>query len=289
MFSEKISIETEVPSESEPTFRQKTEEGRRLEQAGDKLGAAAQYEEGRDSYSAIRLYEEAGDVTKAYELAKNSHVESTANRLADEYGIESHEFTDMPPSRGRDANEVMSIVLKSRLQEGAVASRIGFSGFKDKVVVDIGSRDGRFIPLFRDLGAKEVFGVDSDSDALKEAVSNGILDEEHALSARLQDLPDALCARFDIATIFNFNMPLAEQEDFFKQLFEKLPENAQVVMTFAEDDVQYRATRIMEKYFVVRAFDILHVEGDAPHKNLVICTRKPKESVDQESESFDRE
>jgi len=279
---EKPPIETGNPLQPELTPRQIYEEGQNLEQAGNKLGAAAQYEKAGYPHLAIGIYEESGDITKAYEIAKRSGDNFTADRLADKYNIAGHEFTDFPPARGRDFNEVMVVALKSRLQEGATAQQLGFSGFKDKIVVDIGTRDGRFVPLFRDLGAKEVFGIDPDGDALREAVDRGILDEEHALPVKLQDLPEAMRDKFEIATIFNFNMPRTEQDGYFQQLYENLPEGAQIVMTFAEDEILQNATPIMQKYFIVRSTKLWQKKEDYPHKNLVVCIKKPKEFAARE-------
>lgn len=255
-------IETGNPPQPELTPRQIYQEDQNLEQTGNKLGAAQ--------------YEESGDITRAYEIAKRNGDEFTANRLADEHGIAGHEFTDFPPQRGRDFKEVMSIALKSRLQEGATAQRLGFSGFRDKIVVDIGTRDGRFIPLFRDLGAKEVFGIDPDKDALRKALDSNILDEEHVLPVKLQDLPETMRGKFEVATIFNFNMPRTEQDGFFQQLYEILPKKAEIVMTFAEDEILENAIPIMQKYFIVQSAKLWKKKENYPHKNLVICTKKPK-------------
>ncbi len=279
---EEPPIETGSPPQPELTPRQIYEKGQSLERAGNKLGAAAQYENAGYEHLAIKIYEESGDIAKAYEIAKRIGDNFTANRLADTHNIAGHEFTDFPSARGRDFNEDMAVALKSRLQEGATAQRLGFSGFKDKIVVDIGTRDGRFVPLFKDLGAKEVFGIDPDEDALREAVDTGILDEEHALPIKLQDLPEAMRNKFEIATIFNFNMPRTEQDEFFQQLYENLPEGAQVVMTFAEDEILQNATPIMQKYFIVQSTKLWQRKENYPHKNLVVCIKRPKEFATKE-------
>jgi hypothetical protein len=131
---EKPTIETGNPPQPELTPRQMYEEGQNLEQAGNKLGATTQYEKAGYSYLAIRIYEETGDIARAYKIAKRSGDNFTADRLADKHNIAGHEFTDFPLARGRDFNKVMAVALKSRLQEGATAQRLGFSGFKDKIV-----------------------------------------------------------------------------------------------------------------------------------------------------------
>lgn len=279
MNQEKRPTENSELSQPKLTPLQMYEEGKRLEEAGDKLAAAAQYDQAGYPHLAIKIYEESGEITQAYEAAKRNGDDYAANRLADIHSISGHEFSDFPPLRGRDSSEVMSVALKSRLEEGATAEELGFAGFQDKVVVDVGTRDGRFIPLFRDLGAKEVFGIDPDKEALQEAMDKGILDEEHALPVKIQDLPESLRDTFEVATIFNFNMPRTEQDSFFQQLYKNLPDDAQVVMTFAEDEMLENATPIMQRYFTFRSTKLWKVKGDWPHNNLVVCIKKPKEAT----------
>lgn len=253
------------------------ERGQALEAQGDKLAAADLYEQAGYAYRAIQIYEAEGNPQKAYSLAKRSGDNWTADRLAITYDIPGHEYSNFPPAQGRELEEVQRIALKSRLQPKATASRLGFAGFKDRVVADIGAGDGRFVPLFRELGASEVYGIDSDQEALQEAINKGVLDEQHALPHRFQDLPDEVRGSFEIAAIFNFNMPYSEQADFFQQLYNSLPENGQVVMTVAEDEVLQNTRQFIEPFFTMRSQNLWNKSADYPHKNLVVLIKKPSE------------
>lgn len=253
------------------------ERGLQLEEQGDKLAAADLYERANYTLQAIYLYEEAGNPQKAYELAKRTGDKFTTDRLAITHNIPGHEYTDFPSVQGREFDEVMRIALKSRLQPEATAGRLGFAGFKGRVVADIGTRDGRFVPLFRELGASEVYGIDPDQKALQEAIDKGILDEQHALPHKLQNIPKEVRGSFEIATIFNFNMPYSEQADFFEQLYDSLPENGQVVMTVAEDEILQIAKQFIEPLFIMRSQRLWGKSADYPHKNLVVLTKKPSE------------
>lgn len=135
--------------------------------------------------------------------------------MAITHDIPGHEFSDFPPAQGREFDEIMRIALKSRLQPGATASRLGFVGIEGKIVADVGTRDGRFVPLFQELGAKEVYGIDTYNEALKQAIEKGLLDKRHALPYRLQDLPKEIRRTFEVVAVLNFNMPISEQADFF--------------------------------------------------------------------------
>lgn len=261
-------------SEINATPRELFERGKKLEVAGDKRSAADLYMEAGYTHLAIQIYENEGDVQKAYEAAKQANDNFTLDRLAVTYDITSHEFSDFPPAQGRGFDEVMRIALKSRFQEGATAEKMGFIGFKDKIVADVGTRDGRFIPLFQELGAKEIFGIDPDGEALAKAVDTGLLDERHALQYMLQDLPKEIRETFEIATVFNFNMPISEQADFFIELHESLPENGQAVLTIAEDEVFQNAIKFIEPYFAIKSQKLWNKSEDYPHKNLVILTKK---------------
>jgi hypothetical protein len=224
----------------------------------------------------IRVYESRGDFLSAYQLAKKVGSLQEADRIAFSHEILSHEYGDIPKTGGTEFHAERT-ALKSRLQPGATAERLGFVGFRDKVVADVGTRDGRFVPLFRDLGAKEIYGIDPDQKELNIAIEKGVLDEKHALPYMLQDLPKEIRETFEIATVFNFNMPISEQADFFAQLYKSLPENGQVVMTVAEDEILQNAKKFIEPYFVMRFQKLWNKSEDYPHKNLVILTKKPSE------------
>ena len=260
-----------------PTPRELFEQGQTLEAQGDKLAATDLYEQAGYMHKAIQIYEAEGNPQRAYELAKRSGDNWTADRLAITHNIPGHEYSDFPPSQGREFDEVMRIALKSRLQPEATAGRLGFAGFKDHVVADIGTRDGRFVPLFRELGASEVYGIDPDEKALQEAINKGVLDKQHALPHKLQDLPEEVRGTFEVATIFNFNMPYTEQADFFEQLYNGLPENAQVVMTVAEDEILQNARQFIEPVFIMQSQKLWNKSADYPHKNLVVLIKKPSE------------
>lgn len=69
---------------------------------------------------------------------------------------------DLKISRELGFLAYMAEVLKKRLGKDGPAERMGFKGVKDKKVLDVGTRDGRYIKVFESLGASETYGLEPD-------------------------------------------------------------------------------------------------------------------------------
>ncbi len=213
------------------------ERANQVAEAGNATEAINLYEQAGYTYKAIQLSEKTGDIQRAYSLAIKGNDHWSADRIAAAHQIPGHEFFNFPPLPDKDIMETMKLALKSRLREGATASMIGLHGFKDKVVADVGTRDGRFVSIFRDLGAKDVYGIDPDIPELEKAVKAGIIDREHAIATTLEDMPAILKGTFNIATIFNFNIPIVDRNKFIQSVHGALSPSGEVVMTVAEGEV----------------------------------------------------
>lgn len=214
------------------------------------------------------------NATSAYETAMRSGDHFTADKLASEQQIKSHEFFNFPPQRDRDFTEVMSEALFSRLRRGATVEKLGLRGFEDRVVADIGTRDGHFVPLFRKLGAAEVFGIDPDGQELEKAISSGFLDREHAINTTLEDIPEALKGKIELGAVLNFNIPISQREGFIKALYDSLSSNGQVVITVAEREIAQVILPILEKYFRIKSCRLWDGTQDLPHAYLIVGSRK---------------
>jgi len=263
--------------DSEPgelTPKEIYQEAVKLDRSGEKEDAARRYQEAGYYPQAIRIYEELGEITKAYEVAMANGDHYSADRLASLHRIPNHEFLSFPPARGRDFIEVISEALVSRLRANATAEKLGFHGFIDKVVVDVGTRDERYVPLIRTLGAKEVFGVDPDKKEIEKAVHSGILDKEHVIPKPLEEIPDNLKGKFDVAAVFNFNPPLSGNEEFMEALNDSLSPNGEVVITFAEREVLQATMPSIRRHFDSKSTQLWKGKSDMPHKYLVVATKK---------------
>ena len=172
--------------------------------------------------------------------------------------------------------EPIGQALERNFGRGSTAERLGFGGFKGKVVADIGTRDGRFVPMFRKLGAREVYGVDPNVEDLNKAIGSGILDREHAIPTKLEEMPYKLRGVVDVGVVFNFNIPISERSEFFQALREILAPSGEVVMTVAEREIYWAVIPLMEEFFNLEYTQLRRVEEDYPHKYLVIGKIKAK-------------
>lgn len=246
-----------------------------LVKAGKKIEAASLFEQAGYPYQALKICEEEGDVLRAYQIAMRGNDNYSADRLATQYHIAGHEYFYFPPSKGRDFNEVMAEALESRLRAGATAEKLGFHGFQDKIVADIGTKDGRFIPLFRKLEAKEIYGIDPNTKELEIAIQAGLLDRDHAIPRNLQDIPESLRGTFEIAAILNFNIPTNERAGFFNSLSDALTPNGQVIMTIAEREIAGAIMPIAQQHFNLLSKRLWDGNNDTPHAYLAVGTKKP--------------
>lgn len=260
----------------QPSPKELYEQANKLVKAGRQIDAVPLFEQAGYVHDALRISEESGDTQRAYQIAMRGNDHDVADRLATQYHIVEHEYFNFPPAMGRDFNEVMAEALKSRLRPGATAERMGFRGFVDKIVADVGTRDGRFVPLFRDLGAKEVYGIDPDNEELEKAVQAGLLDRAHAIPTFLQDIPEPLKGTFDVATVFNFNMPINERSGFFSSLTDSLAPNGEIVMTVAEREIAGAIMPVAQKHFNVRSTRLWDGNQDSFHTYLLVGSKRGK-------------
>lgn len=258
----------------QPTPRELYEQANQFVTTGDKAQAASLYEKAGYTHQAIKLWEELGDIGKAYQIARASDHYS-ADRIAKQHGIANHEYFDIPPpTKNEDIIQLMTEGLRSRLG-GGTAERLGFHGFTGKVLADVGTRDGRFIPMFRSLGTKEVYGIDPDIPELEKAIQNGLLDKEHAIPTLLENIPHNLKGKFDVASVFNFAIPIATRPSFFNSLSQSLSPTGELVMTVAEREVLMSTLPIARKHFNIHYARLWDGNQDTPHAYLVIGTKIP--------------
>lgn len=179
----------------------------------------------------------------------------------------------------RDILDSYRMVLETKLREGDVASLLGFHGFKNKIVADIGTRDGRYVDVFRHLGARDVYGIDPNSSDLDLAVKAGKLDRMHALSQKIENLLPKMKGFFDVAAVFNFSIPIPERDQFAAAMYEILSPNGEAVMTFAERNILDKTLPVLQRYFNIREARLMKDAKDGPHAYLVVATKKPLSSI----------
>jgi SAM-dependent methyltransferase len=210
----------------------------------------------------------------AYRMAIRAGNHPMANRIADNLNIGDHEYTEIPIYGS--TNQILIRRLKSRLREGATASRLGFRGFDGKIVADIGTDKGTYIPMFNDLRAREVYGIDPNNNAINTAVAEGRLDRDHAISTTIEEAANSLQGKIDVAAVFNLYPRLAQNEGFIQSVKDVLLPNGQVVMTLAEKGTRDNVLLLMKQHFDnVRSQKLWANPFDDSHAYLIIADQKP--------------
>lgn len=166
------------------------------------------------------------------------------------------------------------VALKSRLEPGATAEQLGFNGFEGKTVVDVGTYDGRDLPIIKELGAEVVYGLDPDKEGLETAISSGKLDPQLAINKKIQNLPEELKGSFDVVTAFNVLVGLAEIEEFVAGIYDTLKPEGQVVATFVETETFSRMIDEFNMYFRIKAIGLQDTLNDQPNNILLIGEKR---------------
>ncbi len=199
----------------------------------------------------------------------NSLIE---DRHALDGNVSGHEFRHLLAKDGETADEYMPRCLASRLRAGAIAEKLGYSGIRGKTVVDIGCNRGRYLQMLRDLGAKEVYGIDPYQEAIAEAIDKYRLDIAHALNIPVEGLPDQFNQFFDTAFLFNPDIPAANLEAFFKKLDSILKSKGELVVTFAEKVREEMYKDPLSEYFDYKG-PIKLFEGSGVHQSIIIARK----------------
>ncbi|MCL2173985.1 class I SAM-dependent methyltransferase [Candidatus Saccharibacteria bacterium] len=258
------------------TSRELYEIANSLKESGKIVEAADLYDRATHHHQAMRLWEQIGDLEKAKESAEKAGDQFEAGRIEQKiaqlpenpYLARQKAITEKEAQRGSIEHSFNLFEDISELGE-----KIGFHGFDNKVVADIGTRDGRFINLFYRLGASEVYGIDPDQESLQKAVDDGKLDEEHAVGTTLENIPDEIAEKIEAAAIFNFIIGLDQQQSFFKKLADILPYDGHALVTVAERETLNNMLMSIRGMFTAQYVTRVSGQNDFPHKYLVLLTK----------------
>lgn len=173
------------------------------------------------------------------------------------------------------------VPLEDHFAPGRTAYGIGFHGFAGRRVLDVGTRDGRNVPIFRKYGAKEVVGVDPDVPELHKAIQSGVLDRKHAIPMTLEQATQHRLRkqRFDVAAVLQFCIPIQTRQDFLTKLHDVLaPERGQAILTFSEKEVLDPTLLLIRNIFDNVTVTPLYPseEDHYSHKFLVVAQAKKK-------------
>ncbi len=107
--------------------------------------------------------------------------------------------------------------------------------FSGKTCIDVGCRSGENSLAMQTAGAK-VIGVDPDDEEFEIAVKKG-LDKSRLLKATLEEYHQLFPGnKFDLATVFLWNIPLKEYEAFVTSLKEIIHVNGLVIIGYTDEE-----------------------------------------------------
>lgn len=219
---------------------------------------------------AMELYAESGWHFKAVNLALNlGRVEDAKRYYKPIQG-------DMLPNR----NDEPFVGMTDSIYLGLVGPSgryVGFSGFEGKVL-DIGCRDGRFFDLIKRLGARDVYGVNPDSEALAEAGKREGVDTRNLYDCGVEELPASLDGFFDYAAIFNFSMgDKGAREKAMNGVSRVLKPDGRLLATFSTIDELRTYSPEVAQHFRTPYASLIKGSGEldsAPHRYAMHGVRK---------------
>jgi 2-polyprenyl-3-methyl-5-hydroxy-6-metoxy-1,4-benzoquinol methylase len=147
--------------------------------------------------------------------------------------------------------------------------------FDEKTCIDVGCRSGENSLAMQAAGAK-VIGIDPDDGEFEVAVKKGI-DESQLAKATLQEYHESFPDnKFDIATVFLWNISLREREAFVSCLKDIIHPNGLVVIGYADElydkDPDINVPALMETAF----YDVRRTVFKGSLNRYVLVCSKPK-------------
>ena len=130
-----------------------------------------------------------------------------------------------------------------------------------KQVLDVGFGLGYNSKAMSDRGAS-VYGVEPREEDFKYAISNGLIDKNQAFNCLLQDIPEDLLGSFDIVTVFLYNIPLLEKEEFSNMLAKAVKTDGLVIIgmhesiyIYGDEDIEPVSSSIYKCFNSVRLIE----------------------------------
>jgi 2-polyprenyl-3-methyl-5-hydroxy-6-metoxy-1,4-benzoquinol methylase len=100
--------------------------------------------------------------------------------------------------------------------------------------LDVGARDGRYVPVMRELGVTNVVAIDPSGEDLDKGVAEGILDESGVYKGPLEAWVETAPEPADSAFVLNMSPRLPRSRDFVSALMRAVKPGGLVVTSFVE-------------------------------------------------------
>lgn len=123
---------------------------------------------------------------------------------------------------------------------------------KGKKIIDVGTRSGENALMMQNAGA-DVVAIDPDDSEFYKAVDLGFFKESLFKATLEQYIKLENASKFDLATVFLWNVPCEQREVFAQSLREVINENGAVIIGCYEDvfnkELNLNLIKLMKKYF----------------------------------------
>ena len=195
------------------------------------------------------------------------------------FGDFSHEWFDKKPYSQPRFDEVIAQEGENYEQAMArvIKKRVGYyfkdgRAFNGGTVLDVGSRDGRFLQMIKELGAEKVKAIEPDISDISEEIKEKLKTAD-LFEGTIEEL-ETNGDKYDGALVLNCS-PIANATTMVESLANQIKEDGVVIFSFAEKEPTYdRFLPLIQKHF--REVKINGNVGDkewGPHKIIVIATK----------------
>jgi SAM-dependent methyltransferase len=109
-----------------------------------------------------------------------------------------------------------------------------------ETALDIGSRDGRYAPVIRELGPRALVAIDPSEDELQQGVDNGLLAPQEAFKGTLQEYVARQTTPADSLFIFTVSPYAIRKPSFSEALLRAVKPGGIVVASYLERSTAIR-------------------------------------------------
>lgn len=160
-------------------------------------------------------------------------------------------------------------------ENGPAKKLLGFKDIKGKIIMDLGSRDGRNYPFFQSLSPSRIISVEPDLEAVQQAKQKGLVAIKDLIECRIQNItPTMIGGRVD--TIFIFNACPDSFEYLNVQLEDLVKPGGQIVVTAIEfDTAQQIASALQDSNLsCTQVLKLIKSSNNFPHKYIFIADKR---------------
>lgn len=188
-----------------------------------------------------------------------------------QYQIAFNSLTEFHSSFPDGSVEAIKEVIAAQVMHDLDLLEIDLDG---KEVLDVGSGLGFNAKAMKENGAS-VYGVEPDPDAAAKSISHSNFDKERLFVGKLQEMPNHMKGKFDLATVFLWNIPHAQRDDVMKGLCAALKPGGKVIIglndqVYIDDPFGVAVRPLAERYF--SNVSATFVNDAHQNRQLLICS-----------------